>query len=95
MQAPQSVFTSDGGGGGVDAVVASELVLDEPDESEAGADDADAAVAGVPDAAGSSELTAAELSVAGVCGGLDSPPPHASQANGPEAKTTRATMGRR
>ncbi len=98
MHLPQSVLPRDGEGGGEASFADSELAAlpaVEAEVSDVDADDADAAAAGVLEAAGSSELADAELSVAGVSGGLDSPPPHASQASGPEASRTNAVIGRR
>jgi hypothetical protein len=84
MHLPQSVLSSVGGGG-VLAAVLSELGVE---VSAAGAADADSAGAAESEAAGASELEDAELSPAGLSGGLDSPPPHA-KASGTEAMRTR------
>jgi hypothetical protein len=90
---PQSVLPNVGGGGVV-AAGASELAL-AADVSAAAAEDADAAGLGVSESAGASELADAELSLAGLSAGLDSPPPHASQASGTAAMRKREVMGKR
>jgi hypothetical protein len=92
MHLPQSVVLS-AGGGGVDAAVDSVLGLFSAAVSAAGAADSDAAGAAESEAAGASELAAAELSDAGVSGGLDSPPPQASQKGGMATTRRRAAMG--
>jgi hypothetical protein len=88
---PQSVLANDGAGGGA-AAVASAVAVGALGVS-AGAADADAAALSEP--AGASELAAeAELSSAGLSGGLVSPPPHASQASGTVTMRTREMRGR-
>src|ERR1035438_5748044 len=57
--------------------------------------EADAAGLGVSESAGASELADPELSLAGLSAGLDSPPPHASQASGTAAMRKREAMGKR
>jgi hypothetical protein len=92
MHLPQSVVPS-GGDEGAAAAVLSELGLAAPDVS-AAADDADSAGAALSEAAGASELADAELSAEGLSAGLDSPPPHASQASGTATMQKREAMGR-
>lgn len=92
MHLPQSVLPNEGGGGAA-AAVDSELGLVALDVSPAEADDPDAAGVGAPEPVGSAELAAAELSVAGLSGGLDSPP-QASQAAGTTTMRTRAVRER-
>jgi hypothetical protein len=92
MHLPQSVLLN-AGGGGVDAAVDSGAALFSGAESAAAADDSEAAGAAESDAAGASELEEALLSEAGVSGGLDSPPPHASQTGGTATTRRRAAMG--
>jgi hypothetical protein len=89
---PQSVLLNDGGGG-LAAAVDSELGFSAV--SAAGAADSDAAGAAESEAAGASELAEAELSEAGVSGGLDSPPPQASHAGGTATRRRRAAMENR
>jgi hypothetical protein len=93
MHLPQSVLLNDGGGG-LAAAVDSELGLFSA-VSAAGAADSDAAGAAESEAAGASELAEAELSDAGVSGGLDSPPPQASHAGGTATRRRRAAMENR
>ena len=92
MHLPQSVVLN-AGGGGVDAAVDSVLGLFSGAVSAAGAADSEAAGAAESEAAGASELEEAELSEAGVSGGLDSPPPQASQKGGMATTRRRAAMG--
>jgi hypothetical protein len=89
---PQSVLPNDGGGGAAAAVSSGAALFE--DVSAAEEADADAAGEGVSAALDSSELVEEELSEAGLSGGLDSPPPHASQGNGTATRRARAVAGR-
>src|ERR1019366_7922718 len=88
---PQSVLPNDGGGGAAAGASAVALAAGASDDAE----DADSAGLALSEAGGALELEDAELSSAGLSGGLDSPPPHASQASGTVAIRKRDVMGKR